>query len=731
MQKKMLAIVFGFSFFLGFSSEAQIKDILKGAGKALDKSPTKFVENYFNKQPVTTSFDDAKTEIELMADFDPPEQYFLPLSSLERNEKGEYILEEGLYSDWNKSFCLKAGTHGPGTGNGYLYAPLEGPKAFLVQKLLENWQLRRPEIPQSDVQSLIWAIIARTDIDKMTPKYKLTLVALLDKDDIAQLTGNALKDKAMDAAYLKLRNEIPPAIAKVIDAERNLRSAYSRADATYDQLEGYAMLAGLAPAADDIRPVTSGRWSFHPAGYFVRYFPSGYQSTKVDVYVPRKIEMETDATGRIRQLADGNKIRIEFSYGTTAAGQDNISSSGLNSVKISFPVIGKDKTFPIAQGTNLNFVKNDFSVDQAGTSPKWTEFLRLFDPQNGTMTIKADALTKGKIFRLFSAVNAIKKVPENALAPEVRGFLGLMLHEASNYALYQTLMKNRDGAYLPDPDNSTMAISGPSINSESMMKDDAYMDMDRGNLNLPSTVAAPANRSRQRLGQSNGPLPKKKWYEDLPPCPCTYKEAQDSAAKRNSQWLDCGDASQEYHYGATHEVRWKPSKPGKPGQQCTYDKDGNLITSGIAAGSPDKVSPQGCGYSDALSWDILNVVDNAWNHYNKDVKPFSEIPCWKYLENWPANNANNCPKNPINDLQHMKKLVGNMNCVDLTNLLSSAAKSKNISQSLKDYLFNGKGNLSNQQISDLLKDWKSKDCPKSSACGSIDAAIKYMSLGNH
>jgi hypothetical protein len=33
--------------------------------------------------------------------------------------------------------------------------------------------------------------------------------------------------------------------------------------------------------------VPSGRWSMHPDGYFVRYLPSGYSSTRVEIWVPQ------------------------------------------------------------------------------------------------------------------------------------------------------------------------------------------------------------------------------------------------------------------------------------------------------------------------------------------------------------------------------------------------------------------------------------------------------------
>ncbi len=59
------------------------------------------------------------------------------------------------------------------------------------------------------------------------------------------------------------------------------------------------------------------------------------------------------------------------------------------------------------------------------------------------------------------------------------------------------------------------------------------------------------------------------------------------------------------HPGATFEARSKPV-PGGHGHQATYDARGELITSTIAAGTADYVSPE----------------KNAIKHRNEDVWPY-------------------------------------------------------------------------------------------------------------
>jgi hypothetical protein len=190
--------------------------------------------------------------------------------------------------------------------------------------------------------------------------------------------------------------------------------------------------------------------------------------------------------------------------------------------------------------------------------------------------------------------------------------------------------------------------------------------------------------------------------------------------------MDCGPANQTYHYGATTEVRWKPPRHGEPGQQCTYDENGNLITSGIASGSPDKVSPQGCGPWDGISY---GEARNFLGHNEKDMQPWESLPCREYLKKWPANNANNCsPTNPVADIAHMPEIVGDMNCRDIVDLFNKAKSSKNISQRLKDFIL---GNSTTPMtLGDLKREitnwYRDEGCPSGTGCDVIRDAFENV-----
>lgn len=260
------------------------------------------------EDPITTSLDDAVTEIPFLDDFEPA--YFLPMGELPRGPGGFFLLMPGCFEITWESFCLHAGTHGPGQGDGYLYAPLKGPKASIIKHLLENSRSHW-EIPQRDIQVLIWAILARTKISDMDPHMRQTAATLLTDNEIVELEGFAL-DTVKAELFERAFGELPPTVQRIMQAKAELRNSLTSGSYTYNQLENIAVLSGNAPWTEDSRDVPEGRWSFHPDGYFVRYFPSGYPTTLIQVSVPDLCTIGTDAGGNIIFIEDawGNSLEI-------------------------------------------------------------------------------------------------------------------------------------------------------------------------------------------------------------------------------------------------------------------------------------------------------------------------------------------------------------------------------------------------------------------------------------
>jgi len=237
------------------------------------------------KQPaaITTNFDDVDREGEMMPDFKSTEK-FQPLYLLPKNPAGGFVLCEGYYEMTNKSYCLQAGTYGPSKGDGYMFAPVLGPKEAIVISILKSAE-KHADVTQHDVQILLWTIIARTKFANYAGPVKVTALKLLTTRELTQLEGGALGILPFDVVQ-KAKDKMPAGLQSVFEAENNIRQLVSSGNYSYADMEKYAILAGMAPPRTD---VPRGIWTKHPDGYFVRYLPSGYSITKVQIYVPKDL----------------------------------------------------------------------------------------------------------------------------------------------------------------------------------------------------------------------------------------------------------------------------------------------------------------------------------------------------------------------------------------------------------------------------------------------------------
>ncbi|MBD0321749.1 MAG: hypothetical protein ICV87_15540 [Gemmatimonadetes bacterium] len=234
--------------------------------------------------PITTSLPDARWAVDSLDNFTPRESKRSMLQ-LQRTPNGGFVLQPGYYEMHTQSYCLKAGTHGPGGGDGYLYAPTKGPAEDAVTTILRN-SVNHPEIHQHDVQTLLWAIIARAKFEDLSAEHKATAARLLTPRQLASLNRTALDmvpGPALDAAM----SRVPPLVRQVFQAEAQLRQMLTTPGTSFQQLEAAAVLAGMAPLGEGSRTVPSGRWNMHPDGYYVRYIPQGYSHTVTQIWVPQ------------------------------------------------------------------------------------------------------------------------------------------------------------------------------------------------------------------------------------------------------------------------------------------------------------------------------------------------------------------------------------------------------------------------------------------------------------
>ena len=282
--KKLFCFAFKAALLLVFISLSSVAASaqLGGLNKLLKKAP---VPNILaGKEPITTSLPDAVWGDTSKDGFTPREAK-RSLMTLQRTQNGGFVLQPGYYVLQDQSYCLHAGTHGPGGGDGYLYAPPKGSANEAVISVVRN-SVRHPEIQQHDVQLLLWAIVARARFEDLSHELKVVASQLLTPRQLAELNRNAL-DVVKGNALTDALGGVPEPLRKVAEAEARLRGMLTTPGATYADMERVAVLSGAAPAGPGSQEIPSGRWSMHPDGYYVRYIPSGYSSTRVEIWVPQ------------------------------------------------------------------------------------------------------------------------------------------------------------------------------------------------------------------------------------------------------------------------------------------------------------------------------------------------------------------------------------------------------------------------------------------------------------
>ena len=275
-------LLFCLTFFLFSTTHAQLLGgALKTISEKVQGSPAK---DLIKKQPITTNVKDVKMEGSLPESFGKDSVY-KKLTLLERTLNGGFTLKEGFYEFHDQSYCLKAGTHGPSRGDGYMFAPPLGTKEELVIAIVRN-SVSHPTINQHNIQLLLWSIIARTKFQDLQNEIKLTATQLLTPAQLLELNGgvvgsipNSLMEKGMEG--------LPSGVRSVLEAENKLRGMLTDANSSYADMERVAVLTGVAPIGEGSLEITPGKWSLHPDGYYIRYLPYSYTNTKIQIWVPR------------------------------------------------------------------------------------------------------------------------------------------------------------------------------------------------------------------------------------------------------------------------------------------------------------------------------------------------------------------------------------------------------------------------------------------------------------
>ncbi|NCR39814.1 MAG: hypothetical protein GPJ21_08030 [Microcystis aeruginosa W13-11] len=150
------------------------------------------------------------------------------------------------------------------------------------------------------------------------------------------------------------------------------------------------------------------------------------------------------------------------------------------------------------------------------------------------------------------------------------------------------------------------------------------------------------------------------WQDKLFACPCTedeiiqqrkinaksYPLTPSNAAERQLEMSYHPGAKGFYRSAASEEYRPEGRKdlyPLRPGQQCTYDENGRLITHGPAAGTPDAY---GSNATDSYFFTSIGKGKVSGLHTTWDVDTYKKLGWREYHKIWKPNNGNSCLFNP-------------------------------------------------------------------------------------
>lgn len=201
-----------------------------------------------------------------------------PLSILDlpQSQDGEIILSEGYYEGDFKSYCLQPGTPDPSDRDAYTQAPLNSYRKDIVETILRN-SVDRTDLDQRNIQLLLWSVVSGSDYNKLSSSVKSTSRQLLTSKQIFALQGGVVGVMKTIAASLP-ETGLSPALS-------SMKNLFELGNSSY---EAYEQIAVLRQPSTIRKPdYKKEQWYKQVGGYYVRYFPSTYQRTKIQVYVPK------------------------------------------------------------------------------------------------------------------------------------------------------------------------------------------------------------------------------------------------------------------------------------------------------------------------------------------------------------------------------------------------------------------------------------------------------------
>lgn len=272
--------------------------------------------------PLEADSASARSSEPLLDHFSP---VFESIEQLKRTSGGGFKLRPGSFEFIAQSYCLKPGTYQRPGGNGYMSGPIKGKLApYITQILRQSWKYKH--ISQQDIQYLLWGLIAGASPKDMNPRIYQVAKKMLSRKSLQHLNGGVegqIPDFLTDEALARL----PEEGRKLYDTYREMKRLAAQPDTSFEDLERIAVLPGEPPQNNDPNAVPDGRWTYHPDGYFIRYFSNEYFKTRVQIVVPEKFKLVRDQYQRISNViySDGSEIKTIY--------DDNVKPKPLQSFK--------------------------------------------------------------------------------------------------------------------------------------------------------------------------------------------------------------------------------------------------------------------------------------------------------------------------------------------------------------------------------------------------------------
>ncbi|MGB9697519.1 MAG: hypothetical protein ACP5P3_06960 [Ignavibacteria bacterium] len=497
--KKTFFLVAVISLILTELASAQFGDVLNKVKEKVT-SPTEL----FEEKNITTSITDAYPIVPL-----PEDMYGFKPREITDNENS---YPSGYYFKSVESYCLKAGTHGPYSGAGYLLAPILGKKASLVKNILEKRMLH-PEIKRTDVQHLLWAIIYGTKFKDLPAQLQINVTPLLTPTEIADLNVD-IKEIAFDV--------MPSDVKSIAEFYRDFRKKLADPTAGFSDIEQMAIRTGIPPLGPGSKDISAGKWFLYGNEFFVRIFPIAYYNTIFEFYRPDCIFIQYDNIGRIISI-DNQKIKIELNY------DDEPTHNVIKLANGTYAIWRIKQAKFSSSGNNREIVLQDIGwlLPPIDVKPSGNEFSRTGDPLPSDFdACKQYLTTRIKKLDDFAKSFLKTKFEDNAkdLSPTPDDLRNIWIKEGFLTAVesLMNLSSEFTSQWQEDIRYLILSLQAHNINaltyndkpqetkkpSKRNIKDfDNYLNSSFGNCNnlkliTNLTIFPPANTSAQRLAMT-------------------------------------------------------------------------------------------------------------------------------------------------------------------------------------------------------------------------------------